>query len=119
MALTESFNGLVGVRRESIRTKVLEYMNSRTGATDISVKAIHETLGIIIIIDISWNRPTVFHRLIIANASLKSLNSFGLDAPRYLAEVDSVDAIRELLEEAGPGKPNGGSNVLFTQDLMD
>ena len=60
--------------------------------------------------------------MIIENASLKSLNSFGLDATaRYLAEVDSVDAIRELLEGSRSWESQmvlgGGSNVLFTQDF--
>lgn len=60
--------------------------------------------------------------MIIENASLKSLNTFGLEASaRYLAEVDSIDGLRELLDTDGSWKDRmilgGGSNVLFTADF--
>lgn len=59
--------------------------------------------------------------MIIENASLKALNSFGLDvAARYMAEVSSVDALREVLGGDHPWQNHmilgGGSNVLFTQN---
>ena len=57
--------------------------------------------------------------MIIENASLKSLNTFGLEvSARFLAEVDSIDRLRELLDTDGSWNDRmilgGGSNVLFT-----
>lgn len=56
------------------------------------------------------------------NASLKSLNTFGIEAKtRYLARFESADEIADILcDERVKSLPRmvlgGGSNVLFTQD---
>lgn len=57
------------------------------------------------------------------NVSLKEYNTFGLDVKaRYLAEVDSVDALKQILGDRRfydlPGLIlGGGSNVLFVNDF--
>ena len=60
---------------------------------------------------------------ILSNQSIKSFNTFGLDvSARYLAEVHSVDDMKQLIlsPEYKLGNPlflGGGSNVLLTKDV--
>jgi UDP-N-acetylmuramate dehydrogenase len=60
---------------------------------------------------------------ILHKQSLKSFNTFGLDvSARYLAEVHSVDDIKQLIQSPEYNAGNalflgGGSNVLLTKDV--